>query len=277
VIAVGVWRLGKTAVRDVWLGILGAVAMLAFLLKLSPLAILAGGGVIGMGSQRIRKLCRTQSPDATTLSAGLIFLKKSFLLPTLLAGVLPGAAIAAVAVPGMKRVPLARLGWFFLKVGAVLYGGGYVLFAFVEQGLVRDHHWLTQRQVLDAIAIGQFTPGPVLSTATFIGYLLGGGWGAVVATVAIFLPSFLYVAALGPILPRLRRSSWMAAFLDSVNVCAVALMAGVTVRLAADALRGWLMWVIALVALAVLWKWKLNPAWVVLGGGLAGLVVAMVK
>ena len=277
VIAVGVWRLGKTAVRDVWLGILGAVAMLAFLLKLSPLAILAGGGVIGMGSQRIRKLCRTQSPDATTLSAGLIFLKKSFLLPTLLAGVLPGAAIAAVAVPGIKRVPLARLGWFFLKVGAVLYGGGYVLFAFVEQGLVRDHHWLTQRQVLDAIAIGQFTPGPVLSTATFIGYLLGGGWGAVVATVAIFLPSFLYVAALGPILPRLRRSSWMAAFLDSVNVCAVALMAGVTVRLAADALRGWLMWVIALVALAVLWKWKLNPAWVVLGGGLAGLVVAMVK
>jgi chromate transporter len=277
VIAVGVWRLGKTAVRDVWLGILGAVAMLAFLLKLSPLAILAGGGVIGMGSQRIRKLCRTQSPDATTLPAGLIFLKKSFLLPTLLAGVLPGAAIAAVAVPGMKRVPLARLGWFFLKVGAVLYGGGYVLFAFVEQGLVRDHHWLTQRQVLDAIAIGQFTPGPVLSTATFIGYLLGGGWGAVVATVAIFLPSFLYVAALGPILPRLRRSSWMAAFLDSVNVCAVALMAGVTVRLAADALRGWLMWVIALVALAVLWKWKLNPAWVVLGGGLAGLVVAMAK
>jgi chromate transporter len=230
-----------------------------------------------MGSQRIRKLCRTQSPDATTLPAGLIFLKKSFLLPTLLAGLLPGAAIAAVAVPGMKRVPLARLGWFFLKVGAVLYGGGYVLFAFVEQGLVRDHHWLTQRQVLDAIAIGQFTPGPVLSTATFIGYLLGGGWGAVVATVAIFLPSFLYVAALGPILPRLRRSSWMAAFLDSVNVCAVALMAGVTVRLAADALRGWLMWVIALVALAVLWKWKLNPAWVVLGGGLAGLVVAMVK
>ena len=277
VIAVGVWRLGKTAVRDVWLGILGAVAMLAFLLKLSPLAILAGGGVIGMGSQRIRKLCRTQSPDATTLSAGLIFLKKSFLLPTLLAGVLPGAAIAAVAVPGMKRVPLARLGWFFLKVGAVLYGGGYVLFAFVEQGLVRDHHWLTQRQVLDAIAIGQFTPGPVLSTATFIGYLLGGGWGAVVATVAIFLPSFLYVAALGPILPRLRRSAWVAAFLDSVNVCAVALMAGVTVKLAGDALRGWPMWVIALSALAVLWKWKINPAWVVLSGGLAGLALAAVR
>lgn len=107
-------------------------------------------------------------------------------------------------MPVTKRVPLARLGWFFLKVGAVLYGGGYVLFAFIEQGLVRDHHWLTHQQVLDAIAIGQFTPGPVLSTATFIGYLLGGAWGAAVATVAIFLPSFFYIAALGPILPRLR-------------------------------------------------------------------------
>jgi chromate transporter len=186
--------------------------------------------------------------------------------------------MAAVAgMPVTKRVPLARLGWFFLKVGAVLYGGGYVLFAFVEQGLVRDHHWLTQQQVLDAIAIGQFTPGPVLSTATFIGYLLGGAWGAVVATVAIFLPSFFYVAALGPILPRLRRSAWMAAFLDSVNVCAVALMAGVTVRLAGDALRGWPMWAIAVAALAVLSRWKINPAWVVLGGGLAGLALAAMR
>ena len=97
------------------------------------------------------------------------------------------------------------------------------------------------------------------------------------ATVAIFLPSFLYVAALGPILPRLRRSAWVAAFLDSVNVCAVALMAGVTVKLAGDALRGWPMWVIALSALAVLWKWKINPAWVVLSGGLAGLALAAVR
>jgi chromate transporter len=202
----------------------------------------------------------------------LILLKNPLSPP----GFLPGAVIAASIISLTKRVPLARLGWFFLKVGAVLYGGGYVLFAFVDQGLVRDHHWLTQQQVLDAIAVGQFTPGPVLSTATFIGYLLGGVWGAVIATVAIFLPSFFYVGALGPILPRLRRSPWMAAFLDSVNVCAVALMAGVTITLARDALRGWPMWAIALTSLAVLWKWKINPAWVVLGGGLAGLVVAAV-
>jgi chromate transporter len=226
-----------------------------------------------MLAQQVPRLQREKPSNSAKLSGGLILLKKSFLLPSLL----PAVMLAAASIPLTKRVPVARLGWFFLKVGAVLYGGGYVLFAFIEQGLVRDHQWLTQRQVLDAIAIGQFTPGPVLSTATFIGYLLGGAWGAAVATVAIFLPSFVYVAALGPILPKLRRSPWMASFLDSANVCAVALMAGVSVRLSSDALRGWPMWAIAGSALAVLSKWKINPAWVVLGGGLTGIIVVMLK
>jgi chromate transporter len=276
VILIAVWRLGKIAVHNVWLGALGALALAAFLAKLSPLLILAGGGLIGVAAKLLLKLRHGKSSGATGLSAGLIVFSKPFLLPSLLPGLLGTPAAAIAGICGVRRVPLARLGWFFLKVGAVLYGGGYVLFAFVDQGLVRDHHWLTQQQLLDAIAIGQFTPGPVLSTATFIGYLLGGPWGAVVATVAIFLPSFVYVAALGPILPKLRRSAWVGAFLDSVNVCAVALMAGVTVRLAGDALRGWPMWVVAAAALAVLWKWKINPAWVVLGGGLAGLALAAV-
>jgi len=276
VIAIAVWRLGKIAVRDLWLGVLGALALLAFLAKLSPLAILIAGGVTGMAARKIRKRVGATISSGSTSSTGLILLKKSILLPTLFATLPPSVLATGIAL-GAKRVPAARLAWFFLKVGAVLYGGGYVLFAFVEQGLVRDHHWLTQPQVLDAIAIGQFTPGPVLSTATFIGYLLGGPWGAVVATVAIFLPSFLYVAILGPILPKLRRSSWMADFLDSVNVCALALMAGVTVRLATDALRGWAMCGIAVIALAVLWKWKVNPAWVVLGGGLAGILLTIAR
>jgi chromate transporter len=145
--------------------------------------------------------------------------------------------------------------------------------AFLEHGLVQEHAWLTQQQLLDAVAIGQFTPGPVLSTATFIGYILGGVPGAAAATLGIFLPSFFYVALLAPVLFRLRQSSWIAAFLDSVNVCAVMLMTGVTSRLALDALRGWDSWVIALVSLGVLLRWKVSPAWVVLGGGIAGIVL----
>ncbi|MGA8868267.1 MAG: chromate efflux transporter [Candidatus Sulfotelmatobacter sp.] len=267
VIAIAVWRLGRIAVRNVWLSVLGGAVLGAFLLGANPVAILFGGGLAGMLVERARAQ-RREARAGAKLSAGWTLLKKSFLFP-------PFAA-AAVA-PAAKRVPLAQIALFFLKVGAVLYGGGYVLFAFVEHGLVHDHPWLTHHQVLDAIAVGQFTPGPVLSTATFIGYLLGGGWGAAVATLAIFLPSFLYVAALGPWLPRLRRSPWMAAFLNSVNVCAVALMAAVTVRLAIDALRGWPAWVITLAALAALWKWKVNPAWIVLGGSLAGMAFSAIR
>jgi len=273
VIVIAVCRLGKIAIRDSFLGVLGTLAVLAFLGKLNPLLILVIGGVIGIVAQQARK--PRESSAVSSLSSGMTVLKKSLLLPSLLRSAATGLMVTAASVPVIKKVPLVRLGLFFLRVGAVLYGGGYVLFAFVEQGLVRDHQWMTQRQVLDAIAIGQFTPGPLLSTATFIGYLLGGNWGAVVSTTAIFLPSFLYMMALGPVLPKLRQSKWMAAFLDSVNVCAVALMAGVTVRLAGDALRSWSMWIIAVAALAVLWKWKINPAWVVLGGGIAGLMMSL--
>jgi chromate transporter len=184
---------------------------------------------------------------------------------------------SAAAAPVAAKVSLGRIALFFLKVGAVLYGGGYVLLAFIDQGLVHQHAWLTQQQLLDSVAIGQFTPGPVLSTATFIGYLLGGAPGAAVATVAIFLPSFFYVALLAPVLFKLRQSPWMAAFLDAVNVCAIALMIGVTVRFAQDALRAWPAWVIAAVAAAVLLRWKLSPAWVVLAGGIAGLALAALR
>ena len=163
-------------------------------------------------------------------------------LPTVVprASAVKPAAIAAavVAVP----FSLTTLFLFFLKVGAVLFGSGYVLLAFLRTDLVDRLRWLTEAQLLDAVAVGQITPGPVFTTATFIGYILGGFRGAVVATLGIFLPSFFYVALLAPVLFRLRQSAWMAAFLDSINVCAVALMVGVTIRLAADALRGWTAW-----------------------------------
>jgi chromate transporter len=270
IIAIAIGRLGKASVRDVGLAALGGLAVVAFFLGLNPIAILLGGGMVGMLVRRAVSLRSAGILCLPALHPGLA--RSALSWPTL--AVLGG--VAAV-VPVAVRPSLGRIALFFLKVGAVLYGGGYVLLAFLEQGLVRQHAWLTHQQLLDAVAMGQFTPGPVLSTATFIGYILGGAPGAAVATVAIFLPSFFYVALLAPVLFRLRQSPWMAAFLDSVNVCAVALMAGVTLRLAGDALRGWPSWVIALAALGVLLRWKVNPAWAVLGGGIAGVLLSAVR
>jgi chromate transporter len=274
VIGLAIWRLGKTAVRDWLLATLGAIALGLFLLGSGPLLILLGGGFLGMLAIRSRQiraagLDRREGGDKPSVPAFLVFNIGALKFSTWSRALLVAATLAA---PIVIRPSLGEIAKFFFRVGAVLYGGGYVLLAFLEQGLVHQHAWLTQRQLLDAVAIGQFTPGPVLSTATFIGYILDGVPGAAVATVAIFLPSFFYVALLAPVLFKLRQSLWMAAFLDSVNVCAVALMAGVTVRLAGDALRGWQSILIAAAALTVLWRWKINPAWVVLGGGLVGAV-----
>ena len=266
VIAIAIWRLGKAAVKDLGLGVLAVLSLAAFFLGVNPMLILFAGGALGMVVRQAPK----------TLTAGVV------LIPVIRAK--PGwrlisASASAISVAGsaITRPSVWRIALLFLKVGAVLYGGGYVLLAFLEQGLVQQHAWLTRPQLLDAIAIGQFTPGPVLSTATFIGYILGGVPGATVATVGIFLPSFFYVALLAPVLFRLRQSRWIAAFLDSVNVGAVALMAGVTVRLGADTLRSWQMWLIAAASLIVLLRWKVSPAWVVLGGGIGGLLLATIR
>jgi chromate transporter len=273
VIAIAIWRLGRAAVKNVGLAVLGVISLGAFFLGVNPIAILFGGGVTGMLGRQVGSTRGASSLFFSASSRVSSVTWKSTLSATLLRwfGV---AAVASSAAAAVARPSVVRIGLLFLKIGAVLYGGGYVLLAFLEQGLVRQHAWLTQQQLLDAVAIGQFTPGPVLSTATFIGYILGGVPGAAVATVGIFLPSFFYVALLAPVLFQLRQSAWMAAFLDSVNVCAVALMAGVTFRLAADALRGWHDWAVALTALAVLLRWKVSPAWVVLGGGVVGLLLA---
>ena len=264
VIGIAIWRLGKAAVRNAGLAVLGAVAIAAFFFGLNPIAILLGGGLVGM---LVRRAVSVRTSRASMWAPAL--LRRAGWRSLGVMAVTSGAVIPEATRPSVVRIAL-----FFLKVGAVLYGGGYVLLAFLEQGLVHQHAWLTRQQLLDAVAIGQFTPGPVLSTATFIGYMLGGVPGAAVATVAIFLPSFFYVALLAPVLFRLRKSAWMAAFLDAVNVCAVALMAGVTFKLAADALQGWPTWLIAAAALGVLLRWKVNPAWVVLVGGVAGLLIA---
>src|SRR5271169_4830855 len=276
VIAIAIWRLGKTAVKSVGLAVLGGLALAAFFLGVNPIAILFGGGLLGTLALRAASF-RTAgavlvSPLLARRGSGMSAATGMWASWWRWLGAVGVTSAAAGAIAA--RPSVYRIGLFFLKVGAVLYGGGYVLLAFLEQGLVQQHAWLTHQQLLDAVAIGQFTPGPVLSTATFIGYILGGAPGAAVATVAIFLPSFFYVALLAPVLFRLRQSAWMAAFLDSVNVCAVALMAGVTFRLGVDALRGWRSWLIAVAAIGMLLRRKVNPAWVVLGGGLAGLLLA---
>ncbi len=262
VIAIAIWRLGKSAVKNIGLGLLGVLALAAFFLRLNPITILFGGGLLGM---LFRQSLSKPAPTSALFFPGLMKWKSW-------KGIALAMISTAAFLPATSKPSLGRIALFFLKVGAVLYGGGYVLLAFLEQGLVHQQSWLTRQQLLDAVAIGQFTPGPVLSTATFIGYILGGFPGAAVATIAIFLPSFFYVALLAPVLFRLRKSPWMSAFLDSVNVCAVALMAGVTFNLGVDALRAWPSWLIAIASLAVLLKWKVSPAWVVLGGGLIGLL-----
>jgi chromate transporter len=260
------WRLGTQAVKDWRHALIGVAALSALALGIGEIAALILGGVIGMLWLRAGSLGWGGSKSA------LIFLSPGLSHPW-------STAVVAAAVAGattMATVSLWKLGLFFLKVGAVLYGSGYVLFAFLEGTLVDDYGWLTNDQLVDAIAIGQITPGPVLSTATFVGYLIGGWPGALVATVAIFLPSFFYVLVLNPIIPKLRRSPWMGAFLDAVNVAAVALMVWVTFRLGQTTMTDWVAWVILAVAAVAHLRYKLNAALVVIGGAVLGVVATLV-
>ncbi|MBV9896562.1 MAG: chromate efflux transporter [Chloroflexi bacterium] len=178
---------------------------------------------------------------------------------------------AQVTPPSGQAFTLGALFLTFLKIGATLYGSGYVLLAFLHDDFVSRLGWLTDRQLLDAVAVGQFTPGPVFTTATFIGYLLGGLPGAVVATVAIFLPSFFFVAIVYPFVPRLRASPWTSRFLDGANAAAVGLMAAVAWQLATSSIIDVATALLALVAAIVLIRFRVNSAWLVLAGGAIGL------
>src|SRR5262245_5984250 len=184
----------------------------------------------------------------------------------------PAWAAALAAAPAAGPPTLVSLALIFLKVGSILFGSGYVLLAFLRPDLVERTGWLGDRELLDAIAVGQVTPGPVLTTATFIGYLLAGVPGGVVATVAIFLPSFVFVALSNPLIPRLRRSRWAAGFLDGANAASVALMAVVTGQLARAALVDWVTVVMAAVAAVLLLRFRVNSAWLVPGGAVLGWV-----
>jgi chromate transporter len=192
----------------------------------------------------------------------------------------PLATITAVTPVSMAdarqdRASLVGLGLFFLKIGSILYGSGYVLVAFLQEGLVHSRQWIIQTQLLDAIAVGQFTPGPVLSTATFIGYLIRGFPGALVSTAGIFLPSFILVLVVSPFVPKLRGSPVMKGFLDGVNAASLGLMLAVCVTLGCSTLNNVKSWMIFATAALIQLRWSVDPAWIVGGAAVAGWVLSM--
>ena len=252
------WALGRKAMHGWLTGLAGLGTLGLYFLRVDNLVLLLGGGLIVMLAVNWRRL-RPQAIGAAAAGA-----KGLAPLP------LMGAALASTPVT-LWAVFLA-----FLKIGAVLYGSGYVLLAFLQADFVNRTGWLTQKQLFDAIAIGQVTPGPVFTTATFIGYVLGGLPGALVGTLGIFLPSFVFVAISNPLIPRIRRSSWAGGFLDGVNAAALGLMAAVTAELAVAAFApsGSLDPVAILVGIAagvLLMRLKVNSFWIVLGGAVIGL------
>jgi chromate transporter len=245
VIGQAIWLLARTAVKSVWLATIGLAAAAAILLGTHELVVLGGAGLLAATVARARW---PRQPGASVLL------------------VAPAAATAATASLGLSSLFLA-----FLKIGSVLFGSGYVLIAFLRADLVTRWHWLTESQLLDAVAVGQVTPGPVFTTATFIGYILAGAKGATVATLGIFLPAFVFVAASGPLVPRLRRSPFAGAILDGVNLASLAMMAVVAWQLAQGAIVDVPTAVILVASAALLLLAGVNSVWLILGGALVGL------
>lgn len=243
------FRLGKKAVKNTTLAILGIITLGACLYGIPEIAALFGCGFLGLLLYYIRK-------NKNNLNT---------FIPIIL-----------VDLVGRLEIDTLRVFLTFLKVGAILYGSGYVLFAFLDSELV-THGWLTRQELLDAVAVGQFTPGPVLSTATFVGWQLNGGFGALAATLGIFLPSFLFVLFLNPLIPKMRKSTVIRAFLDAVNVAAVALIAAVCIDMAKETLIDWRTSLIAIISLIIVFVFKkLNSAFIVLGSAFLGYLLYLI-
>jgi chromate transporter len=256
VVVQALWGLGRTAVKTKPLAALGIACAVASFLGVNELAVLFGAGALVAAARGAVKGDKPGTPSSSTSAS----------FPIASVGVAAGATAAAAAP--FSLLPLFLV---FAKIGAVLFGSGYVLLAFLRADLVDQRHWLTEAQLLDAVAAGQVTPGPVFTTATFIGYVLGGTPGALVATVGIFLPAFFFVAVSGPLVPRLRRSAAAGSFLDGVNVASLALMAVVTLQLGRAAVTDWISAGLAAASAFLLLRYRLNSAWLVLGGGVIGV------
>lgn len=278
VVVQAIWGLVKPAIKNQILGVLGAGALVLALLGVDELLLLFGAGALA-GTVRWATTERKSVGGWGGIRPLLVMLLVAgamVVLPTLLTHNLPVATPNASRVQGVP-FGLGPLFLFFLKVGAVLYGSGYVLLAFLRDGLVSRWHWLTEAQLLDAVAVGQVTPGPVFTTATFIGFVLGGPQGALLATLGIFLPSFVFVAVSGPLVPLIRRAPLAGAFLDGVNVAALALMIAVTWEIGRAALVDWITVALALVSAVLLVRFKVNSAWLILGAAVLGVLLAFAQ
>ena len=255
VIAQAIYNLSRIAVKTWLLGASVAAAIILYALGLNPLVPLFGLALLVMLVENRHRLVPPRRSAGGIAPTALLF------------------GTSGVVASSVVPFSLVTLFLTFLKIGATLYGSGYVLLAFLHDDFVVRLGWLTDQQLVDAVAVGQFTPGPVFTTATFIGYVLGGVAGALVATLGIFLPSFIFVALVYPLVPRLRASPWTRAFLDGANAGAIGLMAAVAWQLATSSIVDWFTAALALLAGVLLIRFRVNSAWLVLGGGLVGLAV----
>ncbi len=258
IILQAIWGLRRAAVKS-WTTALGAaLAMALAIAGVSEVFTILGIGVLVVVLETgLRSRQRLRGAGRRVLAIAPLPL-------------LPGLSTSVAANP--PGYSLLELFLIFLKIGAVLYGSGYVLVSFMQTDLVTNRGWLTEQQLLDAVAVGQFTPGPLFSTATFAGYTIDGFPGAMAATLGIFLPSFVFVAATHPLIPRMRNSRFAAPFLDGVNAAAIALMAVVTFELGREVLDAWFAALLFATGAVVLLRFNPNTAWIVLGGAAAGLI-----
>jgi chromate transporter len=264
IIAAAMWRFAKSAIKDWFSGTIALAAAVAGFVMMLPRFRVPQAELIILAMAALAGTMRYQSVTPSSLPLLAV-----------------PSTVAATAVAVTASAKFLQLALFFLKVGATLFGSGYVLVSYLRSGLVDEKQWLSSQQLTDAVAVGQFTPGPLLTTATFIGYILGQQWagpkgaigGAVLATVAIFLPSFCFVAVLGPIWNRFRSSGRFRGALDGMNAAVVALILVVSITLGRESIHGIGTLVIAAICLFLLLKWNLNSTYLIIGSALVGWVL----
>jgi len=264
IVVQALWRLGRTALNSMWLAALALASAVAVVMGVHELVVLLVAAVVAGVASTVRT-------TPTVGSATLLVPIASEGTRSIAASALGAVGAPAIATAGISLLPLFGV---FLKIGSVIFGSGYVLLAFLRTDLVERLGWLTEQQLLDAVAVGQVTPGPVFTTATFIGYLLAGTPGAAIATLGIFLPAFLFVAVSGPLVPRIRRSRVAGAALDGVNAASLALMAVVTWQLGRAAIVDVPTAVLAVASALLLLTGRVSSAWLVVVGAAVGFALA---